>query len=84
MLCTCSPRGSPVSQEAQSEVRHSAEKLACSTQLFSRSHPRKHPAEPPEHLERSVGLRPSPRGRPTRSRACFLIPDVAFCSAQDL
>ena len=46
--------------------------LVCSTQLFSRSHPRKHPADPPEHLERSVGLRPS-GGRPTRSRACFVI-----------
>eukprot|EP00966_Prymnesium_polylepis_P134662 3112215-Prymnesium_polylepis.1 len=40
--------------------------------LFSRSRPRKHPADPPEHLERSVGIRPS-RGRPTRSRACFVI-----------
>ena len=53
-------------------MRHSAEMLVCSTQLFSRSHPRKHPADPPEHLERSVGLRPS-GGRPTRSRACFVI-----------
>eukprot|EP00966_Prymnesium_polylepis_P304434 7033777-Prymnesium_polylepis.1 len=33
--------------------------LVCSTQLFSRSHTRKHPVDPPEHLERSVGLRPS-------------------------
>eukprot|EP00966_Prymnesium_polylepis_P218346 5053799-Prymnesium_polylepis.1 len=38
--------------------------LVCSTQLFSRLHPRKHPADPHEHLERSVGLRPS-GGRPT-------------------
>eukprot|EP00966_Prymnesium_polylepis_P004761 109413-Prymnesium_polylepis.1 len=47
--------------------------LVCCTQLFSRSHPRKHPADPPEHVERSVGLRPR-GGRPTRSRACFVTP----------
>ena len=57
-------------------MRHSAKMLVCSTQRFSRSHPRKHPADPPEHLERSVGLRPS-GGRPTRSRACFVITDGA-------
>ena len=53
-------------------MRHSAEKLVCSTQLVLRSHPRNHPSDPPEHLERSVGLRPS-RGRPSALAGMFLI-----------
>jgi hypothetical protein len=40
--------------------------------LFHVHTPRKHPADPPEHLEGSVRPRPG-RGRPTRSRACFVI-----------
>eukprot|EP00966_Prymnesium_polylepis_P081206 1881265-Prymnesium_polylepis.1 len=48
------------SEPGGTKVRHSAEKVVCrSTQCFPRSHPRKHLADPPEHLERSVGLRSS-------------------------
>eukprot|EP00966_Prymnesium_polylepis_P102932 2384389-Prymnesium_polylepis.1 len=50
-----------------------ARKCWCAApNFFSRSHPRKNPADPPEYLERSMGVRPS-GGRPTRSRACFVI-----------
>eukprot|EP00966_Prymnesium_polylepis_P088463 2047167-Prymnesium_polylepis.1 len=66
MLCTCSPRGSPaLSQEAQS-----ARKSWCAApDVFHVHTPASTlPTFVPEHLERSVGLRPS-RERPTRSRA---------------
>eukprot|EP00966_Prymnesium_polylepis_P200202 4639530-Prymnesium_polylepis.1 len=63
MLCTCSPRGSPLSQQAECALQRG--KVGVHHPNFSRSHPRKHPSDPSEHFERSVGLRPS-RGRPTR------------------
>eukprot|EP00966_Prymnesium_polylepis_P109000 2522491-Prymnesium_polylepis.1 len=80
MLCTCSPRGSPLSQERH-KVRHthSPEKLVCST-LYLRSHRKQKPttlslsfrtfrgaqSQTPDRAEDRS------RGRPTRSRACFL------------
>jgi hypothetical protein len=52
------------------KVRHSAKMLVCSTHLFPGSHPRNHPADPPEHSERPVGFRPN-RGRSMRSACMF-------------
>eukprot|EP00966_Prymnesium_polylepis_P165906 3834934-Prymnesium_polylepis.1 len=64
MLCTCSPRGSPLSQETECAPQRG--NVGVQHPTFSRAHPRKHPTDPPEHLERSVGLRP---GRGPRAGA---------------
>eukprot|EP00966_Prymnesium_polylepis_P280671 6484825-Prymnesium_polylepis.1 len=54
MLCTCSPHGSPLSQEAHSW---------CAAPNFFHVHtPASTLPTPPEHLERSEGLRPNPGG----------------------
>eukprot|EP00966_Prymnesium_polylepis_P096762 2241789-Prymnesium_polylepis.1 len=71
----CSPHAGPplLGQEAQS-ARHSAKILVCSTQMFLRPHPRKHPADPPEHTHffrtlRGWGSDDIDRAGPGRRRA---------------
>eukprot|EP00966_Prymnesium_polylepis_P237475 5492248-Prymnesium_polylepis.1 len=44
-------------QLSSTGLRAYSEELG-STDFFSRQHPREHSADPPEHLERSVGLSP--------------------------
>eukprot|EP00966_Prymnesium_polylepis_P283333 6546677-Prymnesium_polylepis.1 len=60
MLCTCSPRRSPVSQEEESAPQRG--KVRVQHPTFSRSHPRKRkqPADPSELLKTFSGAQIEP------------------------